>query len=391
MQNLAFRLSRRAALHALLIFAALASAVPGHAASSSYLVFFGTYTRGKDALSKGIYVSRFDAGSGKLGAPELAAEAANPGFLALHPGGKFLYAVGESGDAGAGVSAFSIDRSSGKLTRLNHQSSGGAGPTHLDVDKNGQVLVVANYTGGSVASLPINADGTLRPAATFIQHEGSSMNPRRQSAPHAHCANIAPDGRFALVADLGLDKVMIYRLDAAKGTLAANDPAFAKVAPGSGPRHFAFHPSGRFAYVINEMTCTMTAFGWDAKRGALTELHTVSTLPAGVTVQAGMSTAEVFAHPNGRFLYGSNRGHDSIAVFRIANDGRLALVQNAPAEVKIPRNFNLDPSGRWLITAGQNSNDVALHRVDEDSGQLTFTGTRHKVGAPVCVVFLPVK
>jgi 6-phosphogluconolactonase len=370
---------------------ALALAGPALAAPASHLVFYGTYTRGKDALSKGIYVSRFDAASGTLGAPELAAEAANPGFLALHPGGRFLYAVGESGDAGAGVSAFAIDRASGKLTRLNHQSSGGAGPTHLDVDPGGRVLVVANYTGGSVAALPINADGSLQPAATFIQHEGSSVNPRRQSAPHAHCANISPDGRFAVVADLGLDKVMIYRLDAARGKLTANDPAFARVAPGSGPRHFAFHPSGRFAYVINEMTCTMTAFEWDARRGALSELHTVSTLPAGVTVQPGMSTAEVFAHPNGKFLYGSNRGHDTIAVFRVAADGRLTLVQNAPAEVKIPRNFNLDPTGRWLIAAGQNSNDVALHRVDEQTGRLAFTGTRHKVGAPVCVVFLPLK
>jgi 6-phosphogluconolactonase len=375
---------------ATLAFTTIAGATLHAAVPKECLVYYGTYTRGKNAKSKGIYVSKLDTSTGKLSVPELAVETANPGFLAVHPGGRNLYAVGEL-PSGGGVSAFKVDRATGKLTLLNQQDSGGAGPTHLDVDRSGKALVVANYGGGNVASYSINNDGSLSPRVSFVQHAGSSVHPSRQTAPHAHCANISPDARYAAVADLGMDMVMIYKLDAASGTLTPNDSPFAKVAPGSGPRHFAFHPESKFAYVINEMTCTVTTFGWDVKKGALTELHTVSTLPAGVNVEKGYSTAEIFVHPGGKFLYGSNRGHDSIAVFSIAANGRLTLVQNAPAEVKIPRGFNLDPSGKWLITAGQNSDNVALFQVDTDTGKLSFTGTKHEVGAPVCVMFLQVK
>ncbi|MBI3879855.1 MAG: lactonase family protein [Verrucomicrobia bacterium] len=381
--------SRRQFFAALLLGALAAPALRA-ADSKECFVYYGTYTRAKNAKSKGIYVSRLDTATGKLSAPELAVEAANPGFLAVHPSGRYVYAVGEL-PSGGGVSAFKVDRASGKLTLLNQQDSGGAGPTHLSVDASGKALVVANYSGGSVASFSVNSDGSLKPHTSFIQHAGSSVNPARQKEPHAHCATISSDARYALVADLGMDKVMIYRLNAASATLTANEPPFAKVAPGNGPRHFAFHPEGKFAYVINEMTCTVTAFGWDSKKGALTELHTVSTLPAGVNVEKGYSTAEIFAHPNGKFLYGSNRGHDTIAVYSVAENGKLTLVQNAPAEVKVPRGFNLDPSGKWLITGGQNSDDVALFKVDAATGKLAFTGTKHEVGSPVCVMFLPVK
>jgi 6-phosphogluconolactonase len=390
MNHLSRPLPRRVAAGVLLLTALLGSLPAPAADPAECLVYFGTYTRGKEAKSKGIYVSRFDVASGKLSQPQLAVETASPSFLALHPNGKSLYAVGEVPDGG-GVKAFAIDRASGKLKTINEQSTRGTGPTHLAVDATGKALVVANYGSGSVASLPIKENGSLGAVATFVQHQGSSVNQKRQAGPHAHCVNVSPDNSFVVSADLGIDKVMIYQLDADKATLSPGRQSFVRVAPGSGPRHFAFHPEGKFAYVINEMTCTMTAFAWDAKRGSLKEIQTVSTLPEGVAVGAGMSTAEVFAHPNGKVLYGSNRGHDTIAVFSIGAGGKLQLLQNAPAEVKIPRNFNLDPTGRWLLACGQNSNDVAVHRVDEATGKLTFTGQKVAVGSPVCAVFLPVK
>ncbi len=360
-----------------------------------YFVYVGTYTGGKGRASEGIYVFRFDTTTGKASAPMLAAKSVNPSFLALHPGGKYLYAANEvsqfAGKSVGAVGAFAIDRESGKLTLLNQASSAGAGPAHLTVDRAGKCVLVANYGGGSVAALPIKADGSLGEPASSIQHTGSSVDPQRQKEPHAHNINVSPDNRFAFAADLGLDKMLIYKLDAGNAVLTANDPAFATVPPGSGPRHFAFHPNGKFAYVINEMLCTMTTFSYDAKQGELKVIQTVSTLPAGESVKPGYSTAEVVAHPNGKFLYGSNRGHDTIAVYSIGADGKITLVQNAPAEVKIPRNFNLDPTGQWLITAGQNSDNLAIFRVDPQTGKLEFTGTKLEVGAPVCVKFLPVK
>lgn len=363
-----------------------ASLAANAAAPKEELVYFGTYTRG---VSKGIYVSRLNLATGKLTEPELAAEAKNPGFVAIHPNKRFLYAVGEV-DKGGGVSAFAIDAKTGKLSLLNGQSSGGAGPTHLAVDRAGKNVLVANYGGGSVACLPIDADGKVREATSFIQHEGSSVNPGRQKGPHAHGIYTDAANQFVFAPDLGLDKVMIYKLDAARGKLTPNNPAFAAVPPGSGPRHFDFTPNGRFGYVINEMLCTMTAFSYDAKRGALKEVQTVSTLPAGVEVQKGYSTAEVFAHPNGKFLYGSNRGHDTIAVFAIdQKTGKLTLVQHEPSVVKIPRGFGIDPTGQYLIAAGQNSDNAAVFRIDQKTGKLSATGQIVQVGSSVCVVFLP--
>ncbi len=372
-------------------FAALSlSAAPQ--AADDMLVYFGTYT-GAKSKSQGIYVSRLDLASGALTAPELAAETTSPSFLALHPARDFLYAVNEvgtfEGKAGGAVTAFAIARATGTLSVLNQQSSAGAGPAHLVVDKSGKNVLVANYGGGSVAVLPIQADGTLKPASAFIQHTGSGVNLQRQKQPHAHSINVDPANRFAYVADLGLDKVLIYRFDADKGSLVANDPPFASVEGGAGPRHFAFHPKGRFAYVINEMHCTVTAFAVDPRRGALKELQTISTLPAGQSVAAGYSTAEVQVHPSGRFLYGSNRGHDSIAVFGIDQmSGRLTHLQNEPTQGSTPRGFGIDPTGTYLLAGNQRSDSVIVLRIDRQTGRLTPTGHKIDIGSPVSVKFL---
>ncbi len=355
------------------------------------LVYFGTYTGAK---SKGIYVSRFNLATGQLAAPELAAETLSPSFLALHPAGRVLYAVGETGNWGGrrvgSVSAFSIDVGSGRLTLLNRESSGGAGPCHLAVDRTGRCLLVANYGSGSVAALPLQATGQLAEPKTVIQHQGSSVNPQRQAGPHAHFITTDAANRFALVCDLGLDQVLVYRLDAAQATLDAHDTPFASVKPGSGPRHLAFHPSGRFAFLINEMGSTLTAFEYEAKRGTLKELQTLSTLPEAF---AGNSTcAEVQVHPSGRFVYGSNRGHDSIAVFSFEDKGgRLACVAHQPTQGRTPRHLAIDPTGRWLLAENQDSDSVVVFRVDATTGRLSATGQVLAVGAPACAVFVPVK
>jgi 6-phosphogluconolactonase len=361
--------------------------------SKEEFVYFGTFPR---TGSKGIYVSRLDLSSGKVSEPELAAETKGPGFLAIHPNHKFLYAVGDPDKAfekpSGAVSSFSIDSKTGKLTLLNQLSSVGKGPAHLSVDRSGKCVLVANYGGGNIAALPIQADGRLSEATTFIQHTGSSVNPQRQKEPHAHSINVSPDNKFAFVADLGLDKIMIYKLDPAKGTLVANNPPSASVNPGAGPRHFAFHPDGKFAYVINEIQCTVTGFSYDAKRGDLKEIQTVSTLPEGVAVQNGFSTAEVQVHPSGKFLYGSNRGHDTIAVFELdAKTGKLKLVQNESTQGNIPRNFGIDPTGQFLLAANQNTDNVTVFRIDSKTGRLSPTGQKLSVLMPVCVKFLAIE
>jgi 6-phosphogluconolactonase len=357
---------------------------------ADYLVYFGTYTGAK---SKGIYVSRMND-DGKLSAPELAAETASPSYLAVHPNNKFLYCIGEvskfGGKKAGSVSAFSIDAKSGKLTELNQESSGGDGPCHISLDKKGLCALVANYGGGSVEALPIKNDGSLGGPGTFIQHEGSSVNKSRQEGPHAHCILADPGQKFALACDLGLDKVLIYKLDALDATLKPNDPAFGTISPGSGPRHIAFHPNGKFAYVISEMACTMTAFSWDSKRGALQEIQSISTLPG--EVQKGYSTAEVYVHPGGKFVYGSNRGHDSIVVYGCdSKTGKLTLVEHQPTQGRTPRHFAIDPKGKFLLAENQDSNNVVVFRVDAKTGHLTATGDQIQVGSPVCAVFVPAK
>jgi 6-phosphogluconolactonase len=350
------------------------------------LVFVGTYTRGE---SKGIYLCQLDPATGKLTAPELVAETPSPSFLALHPSRPLLYAVGEMGlSKGAktgGVSAFTIDAKTGKLTLLNQQSSGGAGPCHLVVDQTGRCVVVANYNSGSVACLPIRDDGGLGEAASSFQHEGSSIAPR-QKGPHAHCVTLDAANRMAFVPDLGLDKVMIYRLEPAKAQLSPSDPPSAAAAPGAGPRHLAFHPNGRYAYVINELNSTMTVYSYDAARGALNAVQSISTLPEGFT--GNSTTAEVEVHPSGKFVYGSNRGHDSIAIFAVdGTTGKLTLVGHEPTQGKTPRNFAIEPTGKYLLAANQDGNNIVVFSIDAETGKLHPTGSSVKVGSPVCIKF----
>jgi 6-phosphogluconolactonase len=341
--------------------------------------------------SEGIYKLELDLASGKLSAPVLAGKAVNPSFLAIHPSRRFLYAVNEVNDfkaTGRGaVGAFAIDPKTGQLTLLNQQSSGGPGPCHLITDRQGKHVLAANYGGGSVCVLPIQADGKLGPATAFVQHHGSSVNKQRQEAPHAHSVNLDAANRYAFVADLGLDKVLVYRYDAAKGTLTPNDPPGASVAPGAGPRHFALHPDGKHAYVINEMACTVTAFDYGADKGTLKEIQTVTTLPG--KLQPGYSTAEVQVHPSGKFLYGSNRGQNSIAIFHInPQTGKLTPAGHQSHHIRTPRNFGIDPTGTYLLAANQDGDMIVVFRIDPRTGALTPTGHDIEVPRPVCVKFM---
>jgi 6-phosphogluconolactonase len=353
--------------------------------AATYWVYFGTYT-GKN--SQGIYVSRFHAHNGKLSAAKLAAETVNPSWLTADSAGQFLFAANES--AKGSVTSFAINRRSGKLTALNTVASRGADPCHLAVAKSGRYVLAANYTGGSVAVLPVNADGLLGEASAFVQHLGSSINPERQRGPHAHSVTLTPDNRLAVVTDLGLDKVLVYHFDSATGALTANDPPYGRVTPGSGPRHLAFHPNGEYAYVISEMANTITVFHWDAAHGAFNELQTVPTLPASFTGEN--TAAEIAVHPSGRFLYGSNRGHDSIVVFAIDPlKGTLTFIEDVPTLGKEPRNFALDPTGNYLLAANQNSNLVVVFRINPKNGRLTPTGHKLAIPSPVCVTFVEAK
>lgn len=348
-------------------------------------VYFGTYTRGGE--SKGIQVSTFDDEAGTLTSPVLAIEADNPSFLAFAPSGKTLYAVSEiSGEGGAGrVSAYRVT-GGGKLEWINQQSSGGAGPCHVSVSPDGRMLALANYSGGSVASFRLTDSGALSEVVSFIQHAGSSVNPKRQKGPHAHSINFSPDNRFAYAADLGVDKIFIYSVDPSTGGIAPAGETM--VEAGSGPRHFAFRPDGKFAYLINELTLKMKAFAVDRDSGLLTGIQSLSTLPDGASPEG--STAEVVCHPSGRFLYGSNRGHDSIVVYGIdAETGKLKYRENEPIRGKTPRNFAVSPCGKWLLAAGQQSGNVTVFSVDQETGELTFHGSEIKVGSPVCIRFRP--
>ena len=368
-----------------LVFSLLIS-LPLTASAKELLVYVGTYTRTEE---QGIHWLKLNLDTGKLTAVGKLAGQKNPSFLAIHPNKKFLYAVNEignfQGEKAGGVSAYTIDPETGALTFSNQQSSKGGAPCHLVVDATGQNVLVANYTGGSVASLPIGRNGRLRKASAFVQHKGSSVLVPRQSAPHGHSINVSPGNRFAVAADLGLDQVLVYGFDAQKGTLTPK--GFAKVAPGAGPRHFAFHPNGKWGYVINEITLTVTAFGWDESQGKLKELQTITTLPE--ERGKGMSTAEVQVHPSGQFLYGSNRGHNTIAVFAIdAKTGKLKVVQHQSTLGKTPRNFGIDPTGKYLVAANQSSGDLFTFRIDAATGKLTPTGHKIEIPLPVCVKFL---
>jgi len=386
--NLALRALRSIALRlAIVLLANYVSAAP---ATGQYLVYIGTYT--DKGASKGIYAYRFNAATAELTSLGLAAETANPSFLAIHPNHKFLYSVNEVGDykghkSGA-VSAFSIDQATGRLTLLNQVESRGADPCYITVDKTGKYVLVANYTGGSVATFPVLADGRLGEASAFVQHTGHGPDPERQEAPHAHSIDLSPDDRFAIVDDLGLDETLVYKFDSSKGSLTPNSPAFAKVAPGAGPRHFALHPNGKFAYVVNEMGWTVSAFGYDPGAGVLHPLQTISTLPKDFT--GTNSDAEIEVHPSGKFLYASNRGHDSIAVFAIdASQGTLTPIEYASTKGKEPRHFEIAPGGELLFAANEHSGNVVVFRIDQQTGRLTPAEKELQIGAPVCVKFMP--
>lgn len=363
----------------------------GGSKPSKYRVYVGTYTNGT-SKSQGIALLELDLETGALTAKGYAGKASSPSFLAIHPNRRFLYSVNEVAAAGGrtsgGVSAFAIDPKDGSLTLLNQESSHGAGPCHLVVDRAGKNVLVANYGGGSIAVLPVGSDGRLAPASAAIQHSGTVADPKRQGGPHAHSINLDAANRFAVVADLGLDKVFVYKFDPSQGTLTPNDPPAASTAQRSGPRHFAFHPDGRHAYVINEINCTVTGFDYNPERGTLTEFQTVPTLPEGVAVKPSDSTAEVQVHPSGQFLYGSNRGHDSIAIFAIdAATGRLTPVGHQPTQGKTPRNFGIDPTGRYLLAANQGSGTIVVFRIDPATGRLQPNGHTAEVPMPVCVKF----
>ena len=363
----------------------------GSRTMSDYFAYIGTYTGPK---SQGIYVYRFAAATGKLTPLGLAAESTNPAFLAIHPNHRYLYAVNEiadyDGQKSGSVSSFSIDRKTGKLTLLNVVASGDPGPCHLVVDQTGKYVLVANYGVGSVAAFPILADGGLGKATAFLPHTGHSVDPKRQEGPHAHSIYVSADNRFVVSADLGTDQVYVYRFDATKGTLTPNDPPSAAVPPGTGPRHFAFHPNGKFAYVIEEMGSSLTAFSYDAAHGVLAPLETISTVPKDY--KGYNDCAELYIHPSGRFLYGSNRGHDSITVFSIDPvKGTPTPIQYVPTEGKTPRSFGIDPTGSYLIAANQDSNTLVVFRIDGKTGRLTPTGQKADVQAPICVMFEPIE
>jgi len=391
------RMTRSDLLRALMFFCSLAFPL-SHASAADpekgkYLFYVGTYTE-SGSKSKGIYAYRYDAATQEITSLGLAAETTNPSWLALHPNGRFLYAVNEvqnyQGPNSGGVSAFSIDRSTGKLTFLNEVASRGADPCYVTVDQSGKYVLVANYTGGSIAVFPISADGKLGKASAFIQHTGHSLNPKRQEAAHAHSIDLSPDERFAFVNDLGLDELLVYKFDKSKGSLKPNNPPFAKLDAGAGPRHFALHPSGQFAYVVSELASTVTAFSIQLKPGTLRRLQSISTLPEDF--KGENDDAEIRIHPNGKFLYASNRGHDSIAVFAIdPATGTPTAVEHTPTGGKTPRSFEIDPTGRLLFAENQNSDNIVVFQIDEKTGKLTSTGKILDVGQPVCVKFLPLE
>jgi 6-phosphogluconolactonase len=360
--------------------------------AAQYFAFIGTYTAKTD--SKGIYSFRFDSGTGSLTSMAVAATTPDPSFLTVAHNEKYLYAANELSEFGGkksgAVTSYSIDAQSGKLVQLNQVASGGADPCYVSFDQSGEYLLVANYTGGSVSTFPVAADGHIAPAAAFVQHTGSGPNKERQEGPHAHYSATSADNRFLFVVDLGLDEVVVYRFDPATGSLTPNDPPFAKLAPGAGPRHLAFHPNGKFAYVLNEVIPTVTALAYDSKSGSFSTLQTLSTIPKDFTVHN--DTAEIVVHPSGKFLYASNRGHDSIAEFTIdAAKGILTLAGDFPTQGKTPRNFALDPTGKFLLAANQESNNIVIFRIDQSTGALVATGQVAQVPAPVDIVFVPVK
>ncbi len=351
-----------------------------------WLLYVGTYTA--NTKSEGIYVYRMNAATGELKLASIAKGISNPAFLAIDAKRKFLYAANEIGEflgkKGGGVTSFKIDQKTGELKELNKVTSPGV-PAHLSVHPSGKAVLAANYGGGNIVIYPVKSDGSLGAASDVAQHTGKGADPKRQTEPHAHSVMLDEKGKYAFAPDLGIDKVMIYKVDAAKAKLKPS--GFAATKPASGPRHFAFHPTYDYAYVICELSSTMTAFSYDKDKGALTELQTISTLPEGFKDTS--YCADVHVHPSGKFLYGSNRGHNSIVIFAIDQAGKLTLVGHESTRGNWPRNFGIDPTGQFLLVANQNSNSVATFKIDEQTGKLAPLGDLLEIPAPVCLKFIP--
>jgi 6-phosphogluconolactonase len=349
------------------------------------LVYVGTYTSGK---SEGIYLYSLSLASGELKHIATTKGVKDPSFLTVAPGRRYLYAVNEleefSGKKSGAVSAFAVDQRTGDLKFLNQQPSLGGAPCYLVVDGSGRFVLVANYAGGNVAVLPISSDGTLGEATDMKQDHGSSINTERQEAPHAHCIVLDPANRFAYACDLGTDKIMIFGFDKRRGKLTANPKPWVQVKPGAGPRHLTFRPDGKYAYVVNELHATITTFARDRVNGDLNEVQTIATLPADFT--GANTSADIHVSPDGRFVYCSNRGHDTIAAFEVnPANGKLTLIAHESTGGKTPRNFAIDPTGAFLLAANQNSNNIVTFRRDRKTGRLTATGHVVDAPSPVCL------
>ena len=355
------------------------------------LVFVGTYT---GTGSEGIYAYRFNPEKCELSKIGLVAKTDNPSFITIDPDGQFLYSVNETdsfqNEPTGSVSVFAINRESGRLTLLQRIPSLGAGPAHLSLDSSSRHLMVANYNSGNAAVFPIGKDGRLDPHTAFIQNTGSGVNPDRQSGPHAHFIQATSDNRFVMIADLGIDRVLVYGFDGISGSLTPIDSGFVKLDPGSGPRHIAFHPSGRYVYVLNELTSAVTVFSYESETGRMQKKQTVSTLPGNF--HGENTAAEIAVDAKSQFLYLSNRGDDSIGLFSInSKDGSLMPVGWISSGGKTPRHFEIDPTGQWLLAANQNSNNIVLFRIDQVSGKLIQTSLSSDLISPVCIRFLSMK
>jgi 6-phosphogluconolactonase len=356
--------------------------------SQNVYMYIGSYASPENP---GLYVYSYDENNLQLNEVQRLTGHANPSFLAIHPSGNFLYAVNETADyegkKEGSVSAFTRNRETGQLEYLNRQSSHGAHPCHVSLLSGGSQLVVANYSGGNIALYPLASDGLIDEASQVIQHEGSGPVEGRQAGPHAHSVFPSPDGNYVFAADLGIDKVMIYRIDKESGQLIPNQAApWAEMPPGSGPRHLDFHPNGRWIYVVNELNSTVTRLEFNRKTGEVAVNESVTTLPDGW--DGRNSCADIHVHPSGKFLFASNRGHNSIAIFSIGNDGHIKPSGQEPVRGETPRNFCLDPKGKRMFVANQRSGNITIFDIDQDSGELTFTEKGLKIDQPVCIKFL---
>jgi len=353
------------------------------AVAEDMFVYFGSHGA---RPHNGFSLAHFDSVTGKLTEPVFLEEAVAPAYFIIRPDGKRLYTCNSS--PGTSVSAYAIDPTTAKLTFLNQQPSGGGDPSYVSLDPSGGYLMVANYLGGSAAVFALRPDGSIGRRTAFVQHTGASLDPKDPKHAHAHSIHFDPSHRFALLADLGMDRIFVYRLNSKTGALTPSDPPFASVAPGAGPRHTAFDPRGRYVYAINQTANSIVRFGWDSNHGVLTQFETVSTLPDDF--KGANMGAEILMHPSGKFLYATNRGNDSVAVFSVDPDmGRLTPIQHISTHGKTPRNADFDPTGKWLLVSNQDSNNAVVFRIDQSTGQLTQNGDPVSVPAPFCERFLP--